>query len=297
MQEHFNLRCFIQHLIDQSGYDYDDYYYLDNPLSEHNWILQTNWIFVKYFIHNGCSMTTEQLNKNSVRPIIKVIPHQKLDTDEGEYPKDEGESPTSTELSEDSISDIPTGSTEHLKPSIVPHVPTISISSNQNDADSSRNKLIPEFEQTQENGEQNIRKDHKLLSTNLTVEIENRKFEGLLTYSLDQQIFKFKVTNGVEESQGTSNSDKWTNLESWAVYVDFKSYDQKWTIDGILQTEFLSSNRESKCYIRENLKTNSCEYIAIKMIYILHQQHLKKFSIFYKTNTRSIFIYKENIDQ
>ena len=48
-------------------------------------------------------MTPEQLRKNPIRPIIKVTPYQKLDTDEGE-------STTSTELSEDLISDIPTGS-------------------------------------------------------------------------------------------------------------------------------------------------------------------------------------------
>ena len=56
-------------------------------------------------------MTPQQLTKNPSRPIIKVKPYQKLDIDEGQSVKGEGESTTSTELSEDSTSDIPTGST------------------------------------------------------------------------------------------------------------------------------------------------------------------------------------------
>ena len=42
LQELFNLRWYIQHLIDERGYDDDDDDYLDNPLSEDNWMLQTN---------------------------------------------------------------------------------------------------------------------------------------------------------------------------------------------------------------------------------------------------------------
>ena len=71
------------------------------------------------------------------------------------------------------------------------------------------------------------------MTTNFTVEIQNQKVVRLITYSLDQQIFKFKVNNGHTESQETSNSDKGTNLELWGVNVDFKSYEQRWTIHGI----------------------------------------------------------------
>ena len=70
LQELFNLRWYIQHLIDERGYDDDDDDYLDNPLSEDNWMLQTNRKFMKYVIYNGHSMTLEQLNKNLIRPII-----------------------------------------------------------------------------------------------------------------------------------------------------------------------------------------------------------------------------------
>ena len=37
-------------------------------------------------------MTPQQLTKNPSRPIIKVKPYQKLDIDEGQSVKDEGES-------------------------------------------------------------------------------------------------------------------------------------------------------------------------------------------------------------
>ena len=57
-------------------------------------------------------MTHKHVNKNPIRPIIKVKPYQKLDIDEGESTKDEGESTISTEFSEDSTSDTPTEATE-----------------------------------------------------------------------------------------------------------------------------------------------------------------------------------------
>ena len=84
LKEIFNLRWYIQHLTDESGYDYDYYYYLDNSLSEDNWMLQTNRKFMKYVIYNGHSMTHKHVNKNTVRPIIKANPYQEHDTDEGE---------------------------------------------------------------------------------------------------------------------------------------------------------------------------------------------------------------------
>ena len=55
-----------------------------------------------------------------------------------------------------------------------------------------------EIEPPRENGEQEIGKQDKLLTTptKFQIEIENRKVEGLITYSTDQQIFKFKVNSG-----------------------------------------------------------------------------------------------------
>ena len=73
LQDLFHLRWDIQHLIDENEYD-DEF---DNHLSEDNWMLQTNWKFIIYVIHNKHSMTPEQLKKNPIEPIIKVKPHQK----------------------------------------------------------------------------------------------------------------------------------------------------------------------------------------------------------------------------
>ena len=58
-----------------------------------------------------------------------------------------------------------------------------------------------EIEPPQENGEPKNGKQDKLLTTTFQIEIENRKVEGLITYSTDQQIFKFKVNSwGVNSS-------------------------------------------------------------------------------------------------
>ena len=81
---------------------------------------------------------------------------------------------------------------------------------------SSDDKSEIEIEPQKENGEQEIGKQDKLLTTKFQIEIENRKVEGLITYSTDQQLFKFKVN-------------------SWGVSIEFSSYDLKWTINAILQ--------------------------------------------------------------
>ena len=74
---------------------------------------QTNWKFIKYVIHHKHSMTPEQLKKEPYESIIKIKQHEKLDTEEGESNKDEQESTTSSEISEeDSTSDTPMETTE-----------------------------------------------------------------------------------------------------------------------------------------------------------------------------------------
>ena len=61
--------------------------------------------------------------------------------------------------------------------------------------DSSDDKSEIEIEPVKENGEQEIGKQDKLLTTTFQIEIENRKVEGLITYSTEQHIFKFKVNS------------------------------------------------------------------------------------------------------
>ena len=105
--ELFNIRWYIQHLIDQSGDEFE------NPLSEQNWMKQTNWKFIKYVIHHKHSTTLEQLKKKPFKPIIKIKQHEELDTEEGESNKDEEESTTSSDMSvQDSPSDATADDTE-----------------------------------------------------------------------------------------------------------------------------------------------------------------------------------------
>ena len=83
--------------------------------------------------------------------------------------------------------------------------------------DSYQDKHVAEIEPPKENGEQITVTNSYLPTLQLKVKT---KVEGLITYSLDQQIFKFKVTSG-------------NNQELWGVNVDFKSNQNKWTIDAI----------------------------------------------------------------
>ena len=118
------------------------------------------------------------------------------------------------------------------------------------EGDSSDDKSVIEIEPPRENGEQEIRKEDKLLTTTFHIEIENRKVEGLITYSTDQQIFKF-------------------NVNSWGVNIEFTLYELKWTIHAILQHMGFYHTTENSCVkMRENHKTKSCEYI------IIHQDEL-----------------------
>ena len=116
--------------------------------------------------------------------------------------------------------------------------------------DSSDDKSVIEIEPPKENGEQEIGKQDKLLTTTFQMEIESRKVEGLITYSTEQQIFKFKVN-------------------SWGVNIEFTFYELKWTIDAILQHMGFYHTTENPCVMmRVNHKTKSCECI------ILHQDEL-----------------------
>ena len=86
-----NLRWYIQHLINESGYLYDDDE-SNYPLSEDKWMLQTHCKFMKYVIFTLHKMTPEQMKMNLIKPIIKVKTNEELDTEEGESNTDEQES-------------------------------------------------------------------------------------------------------------------------------------------------------------------------------------------------------------
>ena len=96
-----------------------------------------------------------------------------------------------------------------------PQVLTVFNKANHHEDDLSDDKSKIEIEPPKENREQDIGKQDKLLTTTFQIEIENRKVEGLITYSTDQQIFKFKVN-------------------SWGVNIEFTLYDLKCIIHAIL---------------------------------------------------------------
>ena len=65
IEEFYNIRWYIQHLIDENEYQYDDDEWT-NPLSESNWIYQTNKHFMKYVNFTLQEMTPEQLKQNHI---------------------------------------------------------------------------------------------------------------------------------------------------------------------------------------------------------------------------------------
>ena len=96
MQEFFNLRWFIQHLIDENEYQYDDNEWT-NPLGESNWTYQTNKPFMKYVNFTLKEKSPELLKQNT----ITVHPNQKLDKEEGESNTNEQESTISNKEEEE----------------------------------------------------------------------------------------------------------------------------------------------------------------------------------------------------
>ena len=222
LREVFNLRCYIQHLMDQSEDE------TQNPLSEENWMKQNNWKFIKYLIHHRHPMTPEQRKQKLFEEIYKNQ-HEKVDTEEGESNEEEEKSTTSSEKSEqDSESGTTTEDEEepniteiHQVHNVLNETTHYEQNVSETEDDTSEEENVIEMQTYENNGEQN-KPEEKLLSTNFEVKVENRKVEGLITYSTDLEIFKLKV-----------NSE--TDHEVWGVYIDFQSIHSKWTIDAILQ--------------------------------------------------------------
>ena len=308
MKKIFNLRWYIQHLMDENEDE------AQNPLSEENWMNQNNCKFMKYVIHHRHPMTPEQLKQKPFEEIFKNQ-HEKVDTEEGESNEEEEEFTTSEEMTEDeystfsdmskqdSESAVNVDETQHQENSYTPETlqnnttmhdkdnsihdeydtleneyiieietiedygekiheteESISTETSQvlivfnkaihHEDDSSDDKSVIEIESPEENREQEIGKQDKLLTTTFHIEIENRKVEGLITYSTDQQIFKFKVN-------------------SWGVNIEFTLYELKCTIHAILQHMGFYHTTENPCVMmRAKHNTKSCECI------IIHQDEL-----------------------
>ena len=323
MKEFYNLRWYIQHLVDLHEYQYSDNQWT-NPLHESSWTYITNKQFMKYVNFTLKEMTPEQMKINPIKPIIKVRTNDELDKEEGESNTDEQESTKSIEEEEefttseeltkdeystfsdmskqDSESDVNVDETQHQENSYTPETLQNNTIHDKNDLihdeydtsenentieietiedygekiheteesiptetsqvltvfnktihyedDSSDDKSVIEIESPKENREQEIGKQDKLLTTTFQIEIENQKVKGLITYSTDQQIFKFKVN-------------------SWGVNIEFTLYELKWTIHAILQHMGFYHTTENPCVMmRAKHNTKSCECI------IIHQDEL-----------------------
>ena len=312
MKKIFNLRWYIQHLMDENEDE------AQNPLTQASWMKQNNCKFMKYVIHHRHPMSPEQLKQKPFEEIFKNL-HENVDTEEGESIEEEEEFTTSEEFTEDeystfsdmskqnSESDINIDDTQdpenpntletlqihntynttmhdkdnsihdeydtseheniieietiedygekiHETEESIPVEPsqvlTVFNKAIHHEDDSSDDTSEIEIEPPQENGEQEIGKQDKLLTTTFQIEIENRKVEGLITYSTDQQIFIF-------------------NINSRGVNIEFTLYELKCKIHAILQHMGFYHTTENPCVkMRVNHKIKSCECI------IIHQDEL-----------------------
>ena len=251
LREVFNLRCYIQHLMDESEEK------TQNPLSYENWMKQNNWKFIKDVIHHRHPMTPEQLKEKPFEEIFKNQ-HENVDTDERESIEEEDKSTTPSDKSEqDSESDITTEDEEETNTTETHQVHNVlnetihdEEHSSETEDDKSEEQNLNEMQTYENNGEQNTQ-ENKLLTINFEVKVKNRKVEGLITYSTDHQIIKFKVNSG-------------TDQEVWGVYIDFQSIHSTWTIDAILQHMcFYVTTENPNVMMRENHNTQSSEYIII----------------------------------
>ena len=178
-----------------------------------------------------------------IHNIYDTTMHDKDDLIHDEYDTSEDENITEIETYEHYGETI--HETEESIPTETSQVLTVFNKTIHHEDDSSDDKSVIEIEPPKDNGEQEIGKQDKLLTTTFQIENENRKVEGLITYSTDQQIFKFKVNSG-------------NNQELWGVNIEFTLYEMKCTIH--TENPFVM--------MKVNHKTKSCECI------IIHQDEL-----------------------
>ena len=63
LKELYNFYRYIQHLILESKFEYDDEEF-DNPLDEANWLLQTQGKYMKFVIYNSSTATQPRATSN-----------------------------------------------------------------------------------------------------------------------------------------------------------------------------------------------------------------------------------------
>ena len=158
MKEFYNLRWFIQHLVDLHEYQYADSEWT-NPLHESNGTYRTNKQFMKYVNFTLKEMTPEQMKMNPIKPIVKVKTNEELDTEEGESNtngqeftisnKEEEKYSTFSDMSkQDSESDINVDDTQHQEN---PQTLELQIHNTYNTAMHDKDNLIHDEYDTSEN--------------------------------------------------------------------------------------------------------------------------------------------------
>ena len=128
--------------------------------------------------------------------------HDKDDLIHDEYDTSEDENITEIETIEHYGEKI--HETEESIPTETSQVLTVFNKTIHHEDDLSDDKSVIEIEPPKEENR----------TTKCQIEIENRKVEGLITYSTDQQIFQFKVNSG-------------NNQELWGVNIEFTLYELK----------------------------------------------------------------------
>ena len=200
MKKIFNLRWHIQHLMDENEDE------AQNPLSEENWMKQSNCKFMKYVIHHRHPMTPEQLKQKPFEEIFKNQ-HEILDTDEGESNEEEEEFTTSEEMTEDeystfshmsrqdSESDINVDETQHQENSYTPETlqnnTTIHDKYNlkYDEYDILENENIIEIE-TNENYGEKIHESEESESTETSQVVKRQETRYMIIYQ-EKYIFKY----------------------------------------------------------------------------------------------------------
>ena len=195
MKEFYNLRWYIQHLVDQHEYQYGDNEWT-NPLHESNWTYRTNKQFMKYVNFTLKEMTPEQMKMNPINPIIKVNTNEELDTEEGESNTDEQESTISSKeedeystfsdvSKQDSESDINVDDTQHQEN---PQTPELQIHNTCNTTMHDKDNLI--------HGENNTSEDENIIEIETYGQYLQKHLKFLL-YSTRQYIMKMihQMTN------------------------------------------------------------------------------------------------------
>ena len=268
MKQFFNLRWYIQHLVDGYEYHYGDNEWT-NALHESNWTYRTNKQLMKYVNFTLKEMTPEQMKINPIKPIIKVNTNEELDIEEGESKSDQQESTisnivdqefsTSEELIEDEYSTFSDMSNQDSESDI-------NVVENQHQENSHTPETLQihnTYNTTMHDRHSSIRRDYDTSEDENTSVIETIEDYGEKIHETEESI-------PVETSQVLSIFNK-------AIYHEDDSSDHK----SVIEIEPPRENGEQEIGIQDKL-LNTTFHIEIEnrkvkrlIIYSTEQQIFK----------------------